>query len=278
MALAIPLSPEGKKPPFGRQGVAPRPHMRRLRRGHGHHFRRGGGHGGAPASGSGILSRDGPARIPRHFSGSVPGGIPGRVPGRGRGPGEASQAHFWDAKGAVEIIVAAAGAGGELGWEPCTNRSDLHPKASASVTIAGRVLGHAGRIHPDAAREAAVPAETTLFELDRGALLDRASGRVTARPLARFPAVVRDLSLIVGEDTLAGQVYAAVVEFGEELVEGVLCFDEYSGEGVEEGSKALAFSITYRAADRTLTDDEVAGTHQRLVSHISDTLGVRARA
>ncbi len=199
-------------------------------------------------------------------------------PRRGRGPGEASQAHFWDAKGAVEIIVAAAGAGGELGWEPCTNRPDLHPKASASVTIAGRVLGHAGRIHPDAAREAAVPAETTLFELDRGTLLDRASGRVTARPLARFPAVVRDLSLIVGEDTLAGQVYAAVVEFGEKLVEGVLCFDEYSGEGVEEGSKALAFSITYRAADRTLTDDEVAGTHQRLVSHITDTLGVRARA
>ena len=149
---------------------------------------------------------------------------------------------------AFEVLVdcvAAAGAGGELGWEPCTNRPDLHPKASASVTIADRVLGHAGRIHPDAAREAAVPAETTLFELDRGALLDRASGRVTARPLARFPAVVRDLSLIVGEDTLAGQVYAAVMEFGEELVEGVLCFDEYSGEGVEEGSKALAFSITY---------------------------------
>ncbi len=174
--------------------------------------------------------------------------------------------------------MAAAGAHGPLDWRPCDDRPDLHPRASASISSNGRLLGYAGLIHPDVAGSLAVPGETALFEIDRNGLLERFGPAPQMRPLTRFPYVARDMSLVVGEDTLAGEVYSAVAECGETLVETVLCFDEYLGEGVDKGSKALAFSITYRAADRTLTDEEVTTAHQRLLAHVTGKLGARVRA
>ena len=77
---------------------------------------------------------------------------------------------------------------------------------------------------------------------------------------------------------LAGNVIAAVEALGEPLIETVFVFDEYTGEGVETGYRALAFSMVYRSADGTLTDQTVAALHDKIVEHLVEQLGVRVRA
>jgi len=198
-------------------------------------------------------------------------------PRRGRSPASVGPATFWDAKAIVEGVLAVAGVFRGVDWKPCTDRRDYHPRASALVTVDGKPVGYVGQIHPEVAEELEIPFEISMFEVDSRKLLDYAPARQALRAIPRYPASTRDVSLLVPQDLLASSVMAAVDGLREPLVEDVRVFDEYCGEGVPAGRRALAFSIVYRAEDRTLTDDEVADLHTRVVEHVVSTLGVTVR-
>ena len=101
--------------------------------------------------------------------------------------------------------------------------------------------------------------------------------RSALQPIPRYPTSSRDVSLLVPDRTLAGEVIAQVAALGEPLIEEMFVFDEYKGSGNPEGVRALAFQIVYRSADGTLTDEDVTSLHERVIGHLVKTLDVEVR-
>jgi phenylalanyl-tRNA synthetase beta chain len=198
-------------------------------------------------------------------------------PRRTRGPRDEGDAEFGDVKGIVEHLASLVSVNLVLDWEPLTDRPDLHPRESARVLVGGNVIGVAGTLHPDAVDHAGLERSVQVFELDRQSLIEYAPPAAANEPVPKYPASSRDVSLLVPEGLLAGDVIAAVEALAEPLLERVSVFDEYTGEGVPEGHRALAFSLVYRSSEETLTDQAVVELHDRIVGRVLDVLDVQLR-
>jgi phenylalanyl-tRNA synthetase beta chain len=149
---------------------------------------------------------------------------------------------------------------------------------SAALTLGGRVpLGLFGQLNPLLARQYDVSAPVFLAELDLDQLLARRQAGRTFKPLPQFPAVRRDVALLVAESVTHEAVLAAVKQARVPDLEQVELFDLYRGPNVPAGQKSLAYACTYRAADRTLTDEEVNRAHAGLVEHLKRTLPATIR-
>ena len=164
---------------------------------------------------------------------------------------------FFAAKGVLEGMLDSVRV--PFAVEP-GERPFLHPGRSASVVVGEdeQKLGWIGELHPGVARAWDLPGGAA-FEVDAGALAEVRSGAASYVPVSTFPAVVQDLAVVLDDDVPAADVLAAVRASAGDLLEGLRLFDVYRGEQVEEGRKSLALRLEFRAADRTLTDDEVSG-------------------
>jgi phenylalanyl-tRNA synthetase beta chain len=181
-------------------------------------------------------------------------------------------ADFYDAKGAVEAILEALRIEG-VSFEPVED-ARYHPRASAQVKVAQfGAVGTLGELHPRLAKKLDLPADTYLFELDLTALYRAATLVPKFSSLTRFPAVLRDLAVVVDQELPSEQVRAVIREVGAPLVEDAQVFDSYTGKPLPEGRKNLAFALAYRAPDRTLTDEEVNQAHQKIVEEVNRRLG-----
>jgi phenylalanyl-tRNA synthetase beta chain len=183
---------------------------------------------------------------------------------------------FFDGKGAIETLMEAARIAGwslrpaEHGW--------LQPGRSADVLVDGQVVGWMGEVHPRVLEVYEAEAPVVLFELDLGMLLEAAVDVVTYQEVPRLPAVHLDLAVVVDEGVAADDVLDAVRQTGGGLLESVRVFDVYTGEGIAEGKKSLAFALTYRSHERTLTDDEVHQVHDRVVEAVRSATGGEIRS
>jgi phenylalanyl-tRNA synthetase beta chain len=203
--------------------------------------------------------------------------IAGVLAGRRSPPGWAAGADaldFYDAKAAVVGVLEALGVGAR--WEPGAEPW-MHPRHSAAVRAAegGDVLGAVGELHPRAAAAFDLPRGVLAFWLSLDALTARMHLVPQHRAIPRLPAVLRDLAVVVDEAVTAASVDAAVRE--EPLVEAVTLFDVYRGAPLPAGKKNLAFAISYRAPDRTLTDAEADAAHARIVKRLGEELGAELR-
>jgi phenylalanyl-tRNA synthetase beta chain len=185
-------------------------------------------------------------------------------------PGDALD--FYDAKAAVAGVLAALGV--EASWR-APGGSWLHPRHSATVVAGGDPVGEVGELHPRVADAFELPRGVHAFRLSLEALLRAARLVPQHRPIPRFPAVLRDLAVVVRDDVPAASVEGLVRE--EPLVASVTLFDVYRGAPLPAGKKNLAFAIAYRAADRTLTDAEADAAHARIVKHLAEALGAELR-
>jgi len=116
-----------------------------------------------------------------------------------------------------------------------------------------------------------------VLELDFEKLLQYLSPKLTVRSLPRFPSVERDLAMIVDENFPAQRIIDWIKDLRNALIEDVEVFDQYRGASIPEGKKSLAYSISYRANDRTLTDAEVQALHGELVARLGETFGAQLR-
>jgi phenylalanyl-tRNA synthetase beta chain len=132
----------------------------------------------------------------------------------------------------------------------------FHPGRCAAVVMEGRQLGYLGELHPTVGATLRVEGRLVAFEIDLEPLL-AASHIPRAHPLPRFPAVQRDLAVVVEDHVAASSLLAAIEETGGDLLEMAWAFDEYQGSQVPEGHKSIAFTLTFRSPERTLTDAEV---------------------
>ncbi len=189
--------------------------------------------------------------------------------------GEEGFVGFLQCKGVVEAILEQFHVGNLVTWTQC-QASFLHPGKSAKLLCHEADLGHLGELHPDVAQQLELPS-FFLFELDFEKLLKYAPARITINALPRFPAVERDVALVVDRDFASQRVIQWIEGLGETLIERVEVFDQYLGAPIPEGKKSLAYTISYRAEDRTLTDTEINELHQRLIDQLGKTFGAERR-
>jgi len=189
---------------------------------------------------------------------------------------EESPVGFAECKGLVEAVLELFHRREAVVW----NRGEtgfLHPGKSANLRHRGTHIGYLGEAHPNIAQQLELPS-FFLFELDLEKLLEYAPRRITINALPRFPAVERDVALVVDREFAAQQVIHWIKDLGEALIEHVEVFDQYLGTPVPEGKKSLAYKISYRAGDRTLTDTKINELHQRLVEQLGNTFGAERRS
>jgi phenylalanyl-tRNA synthetase beta chain len=184
---------------------------------------------------------------------------------------------FWDVKGALSAVFAELHLDG-VRWERVGPEAGyLHPGKAARIEIGGVACGYAGALHPNLTAARSLDSEPWVAELDLMRVVQYCPGRVIFRPLPRFPAVSRDIALIVDDEFPAQRVLDAVQEAAQPLVEEVRVFDCYTGSPIPAGKKSLAYTIAYRAPNRTLTDDEVNAMHDQLVAQLVRQLPVEVR-
>jgi phenylalanyl-tRNA synthetase beta chain len=193
------------------------------------------------------------------------------------GPGNAMD--FYDAKGVVEQLLPPV-----VGASPVVELSDdpapyLHPRKQAAVEVAGHPVGRVGQIHPEVADRLELDVAAFFVELDTEALLHAQAqlGVPQAAPLPRYPAVHRDIAMVVDEAHEVRAIATTLSEAAGGLVEGVELFDLYRGDPVPAGKKSVAFRITYRDPEATLTDKRVDKLHKKAAEAAQSRLGAQLR-
>ena len=195
--------------------------------------------------------------------------------------GAARAVDFYDAKGVVEQVAAAFRVRTE--WEP-TSRPFLAPGTSAEVKAsrngAAHVLGVIGQILPSVADARGFPPNEEIFaaELDLSAIAAvAADDELTAETLPRFPSIVRDISILVDEALPAAAVRGTIRSAAPSTLASIVEFDRYQGKGVPAGRISLSLRLTFRASDRTLTDDEAEQATNTIVDALRAAHGAERR-
>jgi phenylalanyl-tRNA synthetase beta chain len=180
-----------------------------------------------------------------------------------------------DAKGVLEALMEGLGiADWELADPPA---SPFHPGRSATIRIGGERVGALGELTRSAAAALGIHERVALFELDGTALTSSLGAALSYRGVSRFPPVRRDLAFLLADEVAAGAVHAAIAAAAGDLLDRVVLFDVFRGEGLGAGKKSLAFSIDLRAPDRTLAGAEADAVVARIVERVSTDLGGELR-
>ncbi len=183
---------------------------------------------------------------------------------------------FLEVKGVVEGVLEMLGINERMTWASGQTGLFLHPGKGAFLAQEGRKLGLVGDIHPDFSGRLNLPS-FSLFELDFERLVQYARPDFAVRSLPRFPSIERDVALVVEDTFQADRIVHWVRDNGHFLIEYIKVFDEYRGNRVAAGMKSLAYKISYRASDRTLTDAEVNEFHQSLIAKLVENFGATIR-
>ncbi|MEH3055305.1 MAG: phenylalanine--tRNA ligase subunit beta, partial [Patulibacter minatonensis] len=154
----------------------------------------------------------------------------------------------------------------------------LHPGRGATVRLAdGTAVGIVGELHPQIAASYDLGHAVAILEVDAGALLDAMPGRPQYRPFASFPPVTQDLAVVVDAEIPAQRIVDAARGGGTTLLRDVSVFDVYVGPGVDEGKRSLALRLTFRAEDRTLTEEEATKARGKILAALEQQVGAVAR-
>lgn len=198
-----------------------------------------------------------------------------------QGDARRASVDFFDLKGAVEALIKDLRIAGKVSYRP-VEHSTFHPGRVAELVIDKRTVGVLGEVHP-LVRQAfglGLDLEKPVLaaELDLDALVANVPMLRNIEPVPTQPAVYQDIALVVDRSVSAADLEAVIREAGGDLLEDVRLFDVYEGESIPAGKKSLAYSLTYRAPDRTLTDKEVAKAHSRIARAAEKRLGATLRA
>jgi len=182
---------------------------------------------------------------------------------------------FFDLKGVIEAVMDEIGV---TNWSVRQfTHPALHPGRSAELLIDDEAIGFFGEIHPDV--EAAFDmTKAYVAELNFNKLIDKAEVKHVFTEIPKYPAISLDIAVLVDDSVTNEQLIEVISDAGKPLLESLHLFDLYTGKGVPEGKKSMAYSMVFRAPDRTLTDEEALDTRERIVKQLNKKLGAEIRA
>ena len=141
-----------------------------------------------------------------------------------------------------------------------------------------KVLGIIGEIHPDVLENYDLKERTYVAEIDFDTIIDIATLEKKYKPLPKYPAILRDIAIVLDQDILVKDIEKNIWSKGQGLIEKVELFDIYIGDQIPDGKKSVAFSITYRSFERTLKDEEVSKVHDEIIKTLETTFNAKLRS
>ena len=186
------------------------------------------------------------------------------------------QESFFTLKGVLSELTVKLGIK-PLTYTPKENYPMYHFGRCATISSEDVILGIMGEVHPDVSDRYNIDTRVYCCELDLDKLYALANIDRLYTPLPKYPAVTRDIALLVEEETFVGAIEAVIRESAGPLLEKVELFDVYRGKQVKEGHKSVAFNLTYRDLQKTLTDDEVVKAHQKVLDALKNTMNAVLR-
>lgn len=184
---------------------------------------------------------------------------------------------FFSIKGAVETILNNVGFDG-YEVEPETKNLTFHPGRCAKLVYNNICIGTFGELHPDVLENYDLNQRVYVAEIDIDLVFENLNNSKVYNPLPKYPATTRDIALLVKDEVFVKQIEDIIKANGSDILESYQLFDVYKGAQIEEGHKSIAYSITYRSKDKTLTDEDVAKVHDKIVSELSEKLNANLRS
>ena len=184
---------------------------------------------------------------------------------------------FFTMKGVVEECFEKLGMRKQPTYDPKAGKSFLHPGRQANIVYEGKVVGYLGEVHPQVLDNYNIGEKAYVAVIDIPSVLEFATFDRKFKGIAKYPAVTRDISMVMKRDVLVGSIEQVIREKGGEHLESYKLFDVYEGAQIEDGYKSVAYSITFRSADHTLEDKEVSEAVNRILKALGD-MGIELRA
>ena len=183
---------------------------------------------------------------------------------------------FYDLKGIVEVLLNDLGIA-KASFLPKSDDPTFHPGRCAELIAGGKVIGRLGQMHPAVCENYDVENHVYAAERDLDALISLANTDKSYKKLPKFPSTQRDLALIADDGVLAAQIESIIKKKAGNIFESLTLFDVYKGKQVPEGKKSMAYSVVFRAEEKTLTDEDVNPVVDSILKALSDQLGVTLR-
>ena len=183
---------------------------------------------------------------------------------------------FFTLKGVVEEFFEKAGLRKKTNYDPHSEKTFLHPGRQANILYQGEVVGYLGEVHPEVRDNYGIGERAYVAVIDIPKILPLTTFDRKYEGIAKYPAVTRDISMIMKKDILVGQIEEIIEKEGGNLLESYQLFDIYEGSQIKLGYKSVAYSITFRAKDRTLEDADVTSVCDRILGKLRN-LGIELR-
>ena len=183
---------------------------------------------------------------------------------------------FFSMKGVVEEFLEKAGLNQKEVYDPKAGKTFLHPGRQANIIYDGAVIGYLGEVHPDVADIYGIGERAYVAVIDMPEVVSRANFDRKYEGIARFPAVTRDISMVMPKEIMVGQVEKAIEDKGGQYLESYALFDLYEGAQIKEGHKSVAYSIVFRAKDRTLEEADVSKAMDAILGALEE-MGIELR-
>lgn len=183
---------------------------------------------------------------------------------------------FFTMKGVVEEFLEKVGMRKKETYDPNAGKPFLHPGRQANIIYDGTVIGYLGEIHPLVAETYGIGGRAYVAVIDMPEIVSRATFDRKYEGIAKFPAVTRDISMVVPKEILAGQIEEMIEQRGGSILESYKLFDLYEGAQIKEGYKSVAYSIVFRAKDRTLEEADVAKAMKKILNGL-ESMGIELR-
>ncbi len=183
---------------------------------------------------------------------------------------------FFTMKGVVEEFFTSIGMTAKCVYDPNAGKPFLHPGRQALIRYEDTVVGFLGEIHPQVADNYDIGTRVYVAVLDMPAIEPFATFERKYTGIAKYPAVTRDISMVVPKEILVGQIESMIAQRGGKILESYSLFDIYEGEQIKKGFKSVAYSIVFRAQDRTLDEKDVSGAMKKILNGL-ESMGIELR-